>query len=837
MLYLYGQDIQGGVGVDSLYVVVLDDYLATENFNHAGAPATNWTIEHIGTTTSGWTPVLISDDNYSMQVSNTLFATCNERLQSPVYDFGSIRDVNFSFDSDFLTTSGTTTGQFQYSINGGTWTTLQTHNSTTNIRSEINASALNYQSNVRVRFLYSASELGVNHWYIDNFMVSGIVDDIAIPPVTNLGVIPASPLSVTLSWDEYTDNQFSSYEIEIADNEYFANASFYNSASNPILGLRTTTSIVIPVTNTDTEWFFRMRSVFDEYAGDYSDFVSVYLSAAPSFQNTLSESVFVNDNFEVTVAADVIDNDAIVETTLQYRVDYNLNNVYDETWVDYIAPIRSSNNIRNIRNTVAMNIALTLSESGVYHYEFRGMDSYGHGYGYSGTSNEEGISDDWSFEYIYLPTVTGINHTLLSPTEIILDWNQFTGDRFNQFTIEYADNAEFTNSTFMDGATDSVLSDINTTQINIPGLTSETNWYFKMKVEYDSYSSAESRYDLYIPPLPKISNLTPEVVQYNNIQSAVVNCKITDSEAINLNTLQVRVDYNRNGVYDEPWVDYSSPIRSNSRMNTRQTRNDSIEVAVTVYPPDSGSYTYEYRVMSSLGYGYSGDTHEIGIADDWSFDFVYDYTAPENISVFAVVGVPGETSLTLGWLITSDTNFSHYEIYYSNTSGVTTDAMLWSTNEDPNMSNIGDVFSQTVISGLNPGTQYFFAIRAVDLAGNASAMSPETSAIMAGGAAPSAPVMLSLARIGNDMILNWNDVTTDVLDNPITVTGYLIYADINPYFVISPSTLIGTSTVSSYTHTNGALNSHMFYRVVAVVGGRSTISAYPRLFNLKSIDK
>jgi hypothetical protein len=153
------------------------------------------------------------------------------------------------------------------------------------------------------------------------------------------------------------------------------------------------------------------------------------------------------------------------------------------------------------------------------------------------------------------------------------------------------------------------------------------------------------------------------------------------------------------------------------------------------------------------------------------------------------------------------------------------------------MSNIGDVFSQTVISGLNPGTQYFFAIRAVDLAGNASAMSPETSAIMAGGAAPSAPVMLSLARIGNDMILNWNDVTTDVLDNPITVTGYLIYADINPYFVISPSTLIGTSTVSSYTHTNGALNSHMFYRVVAVVGGRSTISAYPRLFNLKSIDK
>jgi hypothetical protein len=465
------------------------------------------------------------------------------------------------------------------------------------------------------------------------------------------------------------------------------------------------------------------------------------------------------------------------------------------------------------------------------------MDSYGHGYGYSGTSNEEGISDDWSFEYIYLPTVTGINHTLLSPTEIILDWNQFTGDRFNQFTIEYADNAEFTNSTFMDGATDSVLSDINTTQINIPGLTSETNWYFKMKVEYDSYSSAESRYDLYIPPLPKISNLTPEVVQYNNIQSAVVNCKITDSEAINLNTLQVRVDYNRNGVYDEPWVDYSSPIRSNSRMNTRQTRNDSIEVAVTVYPPDSGSYTYEYRVMSSLGYGYSGDTHEIGIADDWSFDFVYDYTAPENISVFAVVGVPGETSLTLGWLITSDTNFSHYEIYYSNTSGVTTDAMLWSTNEDPNMSNIGDVFSQTVISGLNPGTQYFFAIRAVDLAGNASAMSPETSAIMAGGAAPSAPVMLSLARIGNDMILNWNDVTTDVLDNPITVTGYLIYADINPYFVISPSTLIGTSTVSSYTHTNGALNSHMFYRVVAVVGGRSTISAYPRLFNLKSIDK
>ncbi len=827
MLYFYGQDSGNAVGVDSFYVEVLDDYLISEDFDQSGALPTGWTTEHLGTTTNPWTATLVAETNYTVNVSNSLFASCNERLLTPLYDLSSVRDIEIGFEHDFLTTSGTTTANFQYSIDGGTWTDVSSYLVTATGFESFALDALNYQGNVQFRFLYSASELSDNHWIIDNFSINGIVDDITLPSLQNLTVAPASTNSVLLGWDEYASEQFSTFEVEMADNEYFTNAVSLTSADYADLGVQTTTSVEVNVPASNAMWYFRARIVFESYQGEFTDYVTQYLSTGPVFTNNTTTDPVVNDNHQATISVTMDDLEDIDMNSIQYRVDYNLNDVYDESWEDYTLPIRSA---LDSRDTQSIDVALTLPSSGIFKFEFRAMDSYGHGYSYSGTNGDEGIIDDWAIEHIFMPAVAGITSELISPTELILSWDEFTGDRFDQFVLEYADNDQYTGSIIIDGTTESSFLNDTTTQINITALYPETTWYFRMHVDYDVYATPVADYFVFIPPTPEITNLTPAEIQYNNLQEAVVTCKITDEEAINLNSVQIRVDYDRNGSYNEPWVNYIEPELSLARSNVRTTRSDSVEISIPVYPTDSGTYQYEIRVMNSMGYGYSGTMDEIGISDDWSFDFIYDTTPPTDITVFAVVGVPADTEITLGWLITADDYFSHYELYYSTSTGVSENDALWSVDDDPNMGQIGVTFQQTILTGLTPGTQYFFTVRAVDLAGNTTALYPEISALMAGGAAPVAPVITSVTESNGDILLDWDDVVLDVNGNPITVTSYKVYADNNPYFTVSVSTLIGTTPTSDFTHAGGGSVAHKFYRVVAVVGGRAVQSSGSTLF-------
>jgi hypothetical protein len=84
-------------------------------------------------------------------------------------------------------------------------------------------------------------------------------------------------------------------------------------------------------------------------------------------------------------------------------------------------------------------------------------------------------------------------------------------------------------------------------------------------------------------------------------------------------------------------------------------------------------------------------------------------------------------------------------------------------------------------------------------------------------APPAAVTNLVVSIIGNHIALSWSPVTEDINGDPMTVTGYNIYADPDPSFVPGPGNLIGTSTTTSYLHTNATLNStKLFYVVTAV---------------------
>jgi len=87
-----------------------------------------------------------------------------------------------------------------------------------------------------------------------------------------------------------------------------------------------------------------------------------------------------------------------------------------------------------------------------------------------------------------------------------------------------------------------------------------------------------------------------------------------------------------------------------------------------------------------------------------------------------------------------------------------------------------------------------------------------------GGGTPKAPQNLAITTNGADVLLNWDDVTEDINDNPLSVDHYLVYycatCPDGPFTVFGED---GSITQSQWTHSDAASLSPGFYYVTAVV--------------------
>lgn len=103
-----------------------------------------------------------------------------------------------------------------------------------------------------------------------------------------------------------------------------------------------------------------------------------------------------------------------------------------------------------------------------------------------------------------------------------------------------------------------------------------------------------------------------------------------------------------------------------------------------------------------------------------------DETAPTIVTDLAVTTVTDIQSITLTWTPVTEESFDTYEIYYSTNPGVTTGDMKYDKSNNFGLSLLST--SSAKITGLTGGTTYYFAIRAIDLATNASDLSNEVNA-------------------------------------------------------------------------------------------------------------
>ncbi|MDD3284223.1 MAG: PKD domain-containing protein [Patescibacteria group bacterium] len=109
--------------------------------------------------------------------------------------------------------------------------------------------------------------------------------------------------------------------------------------------------------------------------------------------------------------------------------------------------------------------------------------------------------------------------------------------------------------------------------------------------------------------------------------------------------------------------------------------------------------------------------------------------------------------------------------------------------------------------------QYSVKLKIIDSSGVADSLI-KTNYITVLEVPPAPPENLTITISGRNAILNWEPVTTTIFNNPITITGYVIY------FSEIPDTnfwYLGCTEAITYTHYRVTqYASGMFYRVVAV---------------------
>ena len=469
-----------------LKVTVYQTGLVIENYNHNGAMPDNWTIQHSGTTTFPWQAVLQEGDNYLMKTLATTGGTANERLFSPVYNLTIYKEVQVSFDSDFLP-YGSGTGSFAYTLNNVSYTVVETYSNSHNGQKIYSLPALDGKSSVKFRWQYNNSTANTgqnNYWTIDNFSIYGVVRD-AEPPIaiSGLNVVSQTNYSALLSWNPISDLYFGKYElyISIDDNVTTSDELWSVNQDHNLYFVNTTQTNIDPLA--DGEYWIAIRAVDQSNnASPLSEPVYVLIeSISPVLYDPIptgQPEPEWSSNRIVTIGCSISDWNNI--SSIQYRIDANGNGIYDETetWQE----LSRSNKFSLERNTVFVTTNVEYNADGVLAFEIKAIDFCGN-VGYSGYNLSQGIDDDWVVRIDTTPPV-GINNFFVQQVfdnSIVLSWTAISDLSFAGYRIYYATNANVSTSDLLwDSSNDPNLAYVGEGIVTttITGLSPATRYYF-----------------------------------------------------------------------------------------------------------------------------------------------------------------------------------------------------------------------------------------------------------------------------------------------------------------------------------------------------------------------
>jgi len=351
----------------------------------------------------------------------------------------------------------------------------------------------------------------------------------------------------------------------------------------------------------------------------------------------------------------------------------------------------------------------------------------------------------------YLPPAQVDNFHLISvnPLDITFAWTSIENNFFNQYEISVMSSPSLTDQIFIwNGENDESLYSQEAPATIITQLTSNTPYYFAIRSSDVSGNVSEWSEIISATPtaMPIITFLTEDNSWFNT-RNPLISLNINDDVMVDASTIAYRIDLNKNGTYDleEDWIMID---------NYQNSENLNIDIPLDSIS-DGVNYKLEVRCSDTQNnlYSYSGTNSESGIADDFSFNI--DIINPETITGLLTTTVT-ESSVTLGWQAYTESDFSHYEIYYSLENEVDFDDNLFSVESDPNLAL--NLNTTTSITSLENNQRYWFAVITCDKAGNRG----EFSNIVTNVLASELPIIYEVTPMQNDPQLYENSLQTQL---------------------------------------------------------------------------
>ncbi|KPL07935.1 hypothetical protein AMJ86_02395 [bacterium SM23_57] len=244
-----------------------------------------------------------------------------------------------------------------------------------------------------------------------------------------------------------------------------------------------------------------------------------------------------------------------------------------------------------------------------------------------------------------------------------------------------------------------------------------------------------------------------------------------------------------------------------------------------LYPPGGGDIYYyqdaanqrfivQYDAVDH--YGYTGGPYTFEVILYANGNIVYQYRSMVSLLTSATVGIENPSG-------TDGLQVAYNETYIHNNLAILFRLPGQWLEVDP-LIGVVETSGSDTIDVFMDASELELGIYEGDITiintdpNNSVVVVPVTFTVTNEPPAPPVPVDdLVISTLGNHITLSWSPVTEDIYGQPITVSGYSVYADPDPSFVPGPGNQIGSTSGTIFLQSNALLGHNLLFYVVTAV--------------------
>jgi|GEM_PF-2865275 len=580
-----------------------------------------------------------------------------------------------------------------------------------------------------------------------------LVDLVAPTEAVSFANSGLSATSASFSWTASTETNFANYSVW-----YGTNQSHVESQSGTALewdnvddvNLATISTATTSVTGlTANTTYYALICASDSLGSTTCGTTAIsFVTSNPPVVSSYSAAQTDDASGDVSVAFTVSDLDG---GTVDLKLEYSIDGV---TWLD---PSLSNNvlvdnleayQVQNVDLSVSsQDITLTwdaatdlsaLTDDDTVYLRITPTDG-------TNLGTIEGAATAFTVDLVAPVAPSGLTSSTETSASIDFTWTAGAESHFSNYIIWYGtsqSNVEAKSSSSWTTSDQANLNTRTTETTSITGLNEATTYYFLLCAHDDyGYESCSSTYSATTGSKPTVASITASE-KTDGTGTLDVSAVFNDVDG---DTLKAKVELSVDG--GTTWT--TTTLMTADSATTASTGDVAVATSGTYRLGTASNYIDTSGGVNTVSF----DIPAINFADvdirdaliritpnDLGSDgealtsssFTVDVVDPGVPANFAHDGgVPGV--MFLSWDITTESNFSHYEIWYGKDQTKVDDQTTSGLNpatefdNDPDDSDLGEIATDSVvINGLDEGATYYAKLCAVDLYANTNCTSSIT---------------------------------------------------------------------------------------------------------------